>query len=286
MTSYVKGTAVSRDGTLIGFRQMGSGNGVILIHGGMKSSQDFTKLAATLSTAFTVYIPDRRGRGLSGPHGDRFSVQREVEDLQALVAMTQARYMFGLSSGALVALKATPAIPAIEKVALYEPPLSINGSTPTEWVPRYDRELAQGALASAVITAMKGIGTEHTLSRLPRLLLVPFMAVVLRLQRAQGDDVTIRALVPTQRFDMQVVAEMSDTLAEYASLQTPVLLLGGTKSPTYLQIALNRLRDTLPHAQLITCPGLGHDGPEDDGQPNVVANALRRFFQEDASRQA
>ena len=91
MTSYVKGTAVSGDGTPIGFRQMGSGPGVILIHGGMKSSQDFMKLALALSTAFTVYVPDRRGRGLSGPHGDRFSVQREVEDLQALVDLTRAR---------------------------------------------------------------------------------------------------------------------------------------------------------------------------------------------------
>jgi pimeloyl-ACP methyl ester carboxylesterase len=170
MTSYVKGRVVSRDGTPIGFRQMGSGTGVILIHGGTKSSQDFMKLGAALSTAFTVYIPDRRGRGLSGPHGDRFSVQREVEDLHALVALSQARYLFGLSSGALVALKATAAIPGIEKVALYEPPLSINGSVPDEWLPRYDRELAQGALASAVITAMKGIGTEPTLARLPRLL--------------------------------------------------------------------------------------------------------------------
>jgi pimeloyl-ACP methyl ester carboxylesterase len=279
MTSYVKGTAVSGDGTTIGFRQMGSGPGVILIHGGMKSSQDFMKLALALSTAFNVYIPDRRGRGLSGPHGDRFSVQREVEDLHALVDRTQARYLFGLSSGALVALKATAAIPAIEKVALYEPPLSINGSVPTDWLPRYDRELAQGALASAVITALKGIGTEPTLSRLPRLLLVPFMALIFRFQRAQGDDVTIRALVPTQHFDMEIVAEMRDTLAEYATLQTPVLLLGGTKGPAFLRIALHRLRETLPHAQLITFPGLGHDGPEDDGQPNVIANALHRFFQ-------
>jgi hypothetical protein len=43
----------------------------------------------------------------------------------------------------------------------------------------------------------------------------------LRFQRAHADDdVTIRALVPTQRLDMQVIAELRDTLAEYASLQT------------------------------------------------------------------
>jgi len=276
--SYVKGTVVSPDGTTIGYRQMGTGPGVILVHGGMKSSQDFMKLAALLATTFTVYVPDRRGRGLSGPHGEPFSVQREVEDLQALVATTRARYVFGLSSGALVVLRASLATPAIERVAVYEPPLSIDGSAPTGWVPRYARQLAEGKLASAVVTAMHGIGTEPLFSRFPRLMLVPFMALILRFQRAHGDDVTIRALVPTQRFDMQVVAEMSDTLGEYASLQTPVLLLGGSKSPAFLHTALERLRATLPQAEQITFPGLGHDGPEDDGRPDLVANELRRFF--------
>jgi pimeloyl-ACP methyl ester carboxylesterase len=69
------------------------------MHGGMKSSQHFTKLATMLSDAFTVYVPDRRGRGLSGPHGNNFSIMREVEDLQALITKTGARLTFGLSSG-------------------------------------------------------------------------------------------------------------------------------------------------------------------------------------------
>jgi pimeloyl-ACP methyl ester carboxylesterase len=64
--------------------------GVILVHGGMKVSHSFGKLAAALSSFFTVYLPDRRGRGLSGPHGDRFGVMREVEDMQAIVAKTEA----------------------------------------------------------------------------------------------------------------------------------------------------------------------------------------------------
>ncbi|MEU1641010.1 alpha/beta hydrolase, partial [Nonomuraea sp. NPDC005701] len=56
----------SADGTTIGYRRSGRGPGLILVHGGMQASQHFTKLAAALSTEFTVYVPDRRGRGLSG----------------------------------------------------------------------------------------------------------------------------------------------------------------------------------------------------------------------------
>ena len=68
-------SVTSRDGTTIGYRQVGSGPGLILLHGGMQSSRSFTNLAAALSDAFTVYVPDRRGRGLSGPHGENYGLR-------------------------------------------------------------------------------------------------------------------------------------------------------------------------------------------------------------------
>ena len=70
----------SRGGTTIGYCQFGSGPDLILVHGGMQSSQNFTRLAIALSDAFTVYVPDRRGRGLSGPHGESYGLERECED--------------------------------------------------------------------------------------------------------------------------------------------------------------------------------------------------------------
>ena len=87
---YTKSSVTSNDGTIIGYRQMGSGPGLIIMHGGISSSQYFMKLAMALSDDFTVYIPDRRGRGLSGPFGDNYSLQREVEDLEALIKKTDA----------------------------------------------------------------------------------------------------------------------------------------------------------------------------------------------------
>src|SRR5262245_244224 len=253
----------------------------ILLHGGMKSSQDFMKLGEALAATFTVYLPDRRGRGLSGPPGDHFSVMREVEDMQAIMAKTGASNIFALSSGSLVALKTASITPAIEKAALYEPPLSINGSAPTGWVVRYEREIAQGKLAAAVVTAMKGIGTEPVFSKLPRFILVPLMALLMRVQNEEkSDNISIRALIPTQHYDMRIVQEMSDTLQDYASLQTQVLLMGGTKGPSFLRFALDKLSSTIPHVQLKIFSGLGHNGPEDDGRPDLVAEELRHFFKE------
>jgi pimeloyl-ACP methyl ester carboxylesterase len=276
---YGKGRVRSADGTTIGYRQRGHGPGVILLHGGMLASQHLTKLAVALSAEYTVYVPDRRGRGLSGPHGDDYGVIREVEDLRALITATGASRVFGLSSGALIALRTALVTPALERIALYEPPLSVDGSVPTGWVPRYDDEVAAGKIAAGLVTVLKGLGTEPVFNRTPRFVLVPLMAIGSRVRRdAPEDEVTIEALVPTQHFDMRVIREMADTAKDYAALDARVLLLGGTRSPAYFGVALDELSATLPHARRVMLPGLGHSGPDNDEAPLVVAQALRDFF--------
>lgn len=270
----------SADGTTIGYRSSGHGPALILLHGAMLASQHFTKLAAALSADFTVHVPDRRGRGLSGPHGAGFSVEREVEDLQALVAATGASRVFGLSSGALVLLRTALVTPSLDRIALYEPPLSIDGSVRMDWVPRFDREIAAEKRASALVTGLKGLNTEPSLfTRVPRFALVPLLAVGARLQgEGPPDEVPVEALIPTLHFDMQVIRETADTGMDYAALDARVLLLGGTKSAAYLKRALCELAEVLPNARSVTVPGVGHSGPEDDGAPLVVAEALRDFF--------
>ena len=143
--------------------------------------------------------------------------------------------------------------------------------------------MAQGQLAAAAITAMKGIGTEPLFNELPRFVLVPPMALLMRIQKGDADRIPIRALIPTVHGDMRIVQDMSDTQQDYASLPAQVLLMGGTKGPSFLRYALDRLSTTLPHAQRKEFLGLAHDGPENDGSPDVVAEALREFFDEIAS---
>jgi len=76
--------------------------------------------------------------------------------------------------------------------------------------------------------------------------------------RIQGDgdadDVPIRALAPTLRYDVEIVTEMSDTLDDYRDLQACVLLLGGSKSPAFLGLAL----DGSPAALTITAQNHGY----------------------------
>jgi pimeloyl-ACP methyl ester carboxylesterase len=111
----------------------------------MQSSRSFSRLATLVSDRFTVYLPDRRGRGLSGSGVSRYGMDREVEDLAALVAQTGTTRIFGLSSGALIALHAAAALPELSKVALYEPPLSLADSVPRPTLATSGPYLAPGS---------------------------------------------------------------------------------------------------------------------------------------------
>jgi pimeloyl-ACP methyl ester carboxylesterase len=276
---YRTGSVVSADRTTIGYRQVGSGPGVILLHGSMLAAQDFMKLAAALADDFTVTVPDRRGRGLSGPHGTDYGIEREVEDLQALVKETGATRVFGLSSGALIGLRTARVTPAIDRLALYEPPLSVNGSVPVDWVPRYHRELAAGRTTSALATVLKGLEADHLLSMVPRFVLIPLMNVALRLQRTgAGDDVPIAELVPTMSADLRLVEQLSDTTKDYATVDADVLLLAGARSPAYFGRSLNELTAVLPRSARTTFPKLDHSGPTNDGGPAEIARSLHAFF--------
>jgi hypothetical protein len=81
--AYSSGSVTSADGTRIGYRQVGRGPGLVLVHGGGQAAQNLMQLACSLSNEFTVYVPDRRGRGSSGPPGDHYGLTAESQDLDA-----------------------------------------------------------------------------------------------------------------------------------------------------------------------------------------------------------
>jgi pimeloyl-ACP methyl ester carboxylesterase len=271
----------SADGTTIGYRHLGQGPGVILVHGGMMAAQNFMELGTALSDSFSVYIPDRRGRGTSGPHGPDYCLARECEDIQALVEQTGAQNLFGLSSGAIVALQTALILPdTIRRLAVYEPPLAVNGTKPAGWSPRFERELARGDLGAAMITVIKGTGDTSILNWAPRFLLVPFMRFAVEAERreAKAGEVPIKELIPTMHFDTQLVFETEEQIERYRLVRAQVLLLGGSQSHKYLRTALDALEVTLPDAKRVELLGVGHVAAANGGQPERVAQELRQFF--------
>lgn len=277
--SFDTGSVTSEDGTVIGYRRFGAGPAVVLMHGSMMASHNFMRLGETLSERFTVYLPDRRGRGMSGPFGPAFSLQRAAQDVQALVEHTQARNVFGLSAGSIPILQWALTCPSGYKVAVYEPPLQVTDFSPVAWLPRYEREIAEGRLAAALVTVAKGTKDSRLITAMPRAVLVPLMGAAIKAQaREAGDDVSLADLIPTMSCEARLVTDAAELVAASTSVLAEVLLLGGSRSAPYFKAALSALQRSIPHTERIEFPRLGHLAADNDGQPDRIARALADFF--------
>ena len=278
--TYTTGVVTSADGTTIGYRRLGDGPGLLLVSGGYLAAQHYMELAAALSGTFTVYVLDRRGRGRSGPPGEKYCMARECEDIEALIAETGTRLVFGHSSGGLIALQAALGLPAIGKVAVYEPALSMYGAFDLSWIPRFERELDQGDLAAAMVTFGKGVGDDRRTALLPRRLFEFVLNRYFRRQRSThtpGEE-SIPELIPLQRLDVQIFAEMASSEG-FAELRADALLMDGRRTPQPVHRALDALQATLPQATRVTLDGVGHEAPLNRrGAPERVAAELRAFF--------
>lgn len=281
---YATDHVISTDGTTIGYRRLGQGPAVVLLHGSMSSSHNHMQLAQVLADAFTVVVPDRRGRGLSGPYRQGSVIEQEVEDLEAVLARTGADNVFGVSSGAIITLKTALSNPAIRKAAIFEPPLSFSREAASAILSRFDGEMTQGKLAAALITAMKAAQMGPAIfNAMPRRLLELLVGVAIRSEDRKSKEgyVPLRAMAPNLHYDFQIVVEMSGKLESFKPVQADVLLLGGSKSPAYLKAALDSLETVLPHVHRCEFHGLDHAASwnaDRGGKPKPVAQALARFF--------
>lgn len=279
---YRTGTVVSADGTAVSHRVVGDGGTpIVLVHGGIQAAQSFRRLADILSTRYTVYVPDRRGRRPGVPAGENYGLAREGEDLHALLRSVGARRVFGLSSGAIIALYTAIEHGGVDHLALYEPPLTIDGATPAAWLPKFEQALATSGPAAGVTEVLKGTGDRSALMLLPGWALTALVRAALTLDAKTHppDDIALRDLVPTMRLDgimtLQSVALLNPRIEE---LRAKVLLLGGQKSAHQLRLGLDALSRRLPNAQRIELAGIGHIAADNRGAPDKVARLLADFW--------
>jgi pimeloyl-ACP methyl ester carboxylesterase len=98
-------TVRSNDSTAIAYDRSGDGPPLILVAGAMSQKVDAVELASHLASTFSVFAYDRRGRGDSGDT-QPYAVEREIEDLGAVIAAGGSAFVFGHSSGAVLGLRA------------------------------------------------------------------------------------------------------------------------------------------------------------------------------------
>lgn len=266
------GVVTSADGTAIEYLTVGRGPGVIVVPAMFATAAALTDFAMLLAERHTVHIVQRRGRGGSGPQGDRYSIARECEDVEAIRGQTGARLVFGHSYGGLVALRAACGGADFDAVAVYEPALSADGAMPVGWFDRARREVAAGADFEAFITYARGVSPRRR-ARVPRWLLrviLPHAVPRARLRRNV-------ALMPQAINEYAEAARLDGRLADYREVAAATLIMGGKDTLASRHTsAVAQLGETIPGAETVCFPKLNHLAPED--RPGEVAAAVLRFF--------
>ena len=283
-----EGSVASADGTKIGYLRVGRGPAVVVLHGSFQSASSHMGLALALADRFTLYLPDRRGHAMSGPTGTNYGMDREVEDLQALLRASGAENVFGVSSSGLIALEAGRRIPTLRRIAVYEPALLMDTARYLDWRPRFDTEMAAGDVAAAMISSMFGLDlAPRAMKVMPRRMLEALTRNALDREDKEPTTpgMTMRALAPTIGNEGTLIAEMAGTLAAFADLDADVLLMGGTRrGPGFIKPAMEALASTLPHCTRIEFDKLDHGSAADAskmnryGRPEVVSQPLLTFF--------
>ena len=97
-------------------------------------------------------------------------------------------------------------------------------------------------------------------------------------KNVKGDDVSFTVLIPSFHFDYQLVVEMKGTLENFKAVPAEMLLIGGSKSPYFLEHTLDELNKILPKVNRVELQELGYSGSLDSGKSELVAQGLWKFF--------
>ena len=265
MVPVVK-TVMSKDGTVIAFERTGSGAPVILVDPalcdrGMGQSRQLAKL---LAPHFSVFTYDRRGRGGSGDTAP-YAVEREVEDIAALVSEAGgSAYLWGMSSGAVLALEAASRLSGVRKLALYEAPFIVDDSRPTtedQWI-RIGEEVEAGRRGGAVRLFLRMVGVPG------------FFIALMRLSPVWPK---LTGLAHTLPYDGVIVRDYQQgrplPARRWAAVTVPTLVMDGGKSPRWMRHGNRALSLVLPSAQYRTLDGQTHKL-----EPKAHAPTLVEFF--------
>lgn len=251
----------SADGTSIAFERTGTGAPLVLVEpcGHYRDLSAFSGLRSQLAGQYTVYSYDRRGRGASSDAAV-YAPEREVEDLAALIATADSPvFVYGYSSGALLALLAAARPLPVAKLALLEPPIREPGAAPDPLTAELAALVAEGRFSDVVEHFHRSIG-------------VPDEYIVQ--MRATPAFAKMTAVAHTFVYDCRISDAI--TSAQLATVETPTLVLDSAGSTNDLTRSAATVARLLPRGSHRSLPGQWHS--VEDG---TLAAALRAFFSED-----
>lgn len=245
-------TVVSSDGTRIAYERSGNGPALVIVASALATRRDASRLARLLAPSFTVFNHDRRGRGDSGD-SERYAIRREIEDIDALVQAAGGKaFLFGSSSGAVLALEAANALGGrIDGLVLFEPPFIVDDSRPP--VPdglfaRMEEHLAAGRRSEVVAAFMQEcVGVPEDM-----------LSAMQRTSMWRG----MEKLAHTLPYDGALLAGLQGgkplPKERWTAVRSRALIIDGERSDAFLRRAADALAEVLPGSERHTLQGQDH----------------------------
>jgi len=253
----------SRDGTELAVETSGSGPPLVVVNGALSDRSSVTPLRPLLDARFTVIGYDRRGRGDSGDTLP-YSPERELEDFAAVIeAAGQPVFVFGHSSGAILALRAATNGVSMRRLVVNEPPFILPGTRP---LPPPD-----------VTARIAGRIAEDDREGALRIFFVEQVGLpppAFESMKASPMWTRTVALAHTVPYDSELAGDSALPAAALAKLSLPTLVLHGTRSAPWLAETARALAAALPKAQVKALEGQAHSTA-----PDVLAPLLVGFFE-------
>lgn len=259
-------TVVSKDGTIIAFDQWGAGPIVILVDGALQYrafDQGMVSVAELLAPHFTVIHYDRRGRGDS-TDTQPYALEREIEDIEALIdAVGDSASLYGISSGAALAMEAAIALPhKVKKLVMYEAPYNSDANSRKAWR-EYREQLSKLVSAGRAGDAV---------------------GLFVMLVGASPEDVKGMRHHPmwplweaaglTLAYDAAALGEEADVPIGRASrVSMPALVMDGSASFPFMHTTAVALAKAMPKGQNQTLEGQNHEVAAE-----AIAPVLVKFF--------
>lgn len=259
-------TVTSKDGIKIAYDKVGQGPSLVLVDGAFCFRKNGTTpmLLPVLSQNFTIYAYDRRGRGDSG-NTEPYAVEREIEDLKAMIDVAGgSALVFGISSGAALALQAAARGLHINKLALFEPPYVAEDKTnplpPANAIEQLNQMVGAGDRGKAVkyyLTNVMGMPAFATV-------FVRLMPMVWK---------SNMSVAHTLAYDLTIMGDFSLPTKAAAIIKVPTLIMSGEKSSLSLRKAAQSVAAAIPDAQHKVIVGMSHVL-----KPKLLVPILKKFL--------
>jgi pimeloyl-ACP methyl ester carboxylesterase len=222
-----------------------------------------TRQARELAHRFTVLSYDRRGRGDSGDTPP-WAIDCEIEDLSALIAAAGgSAFVFGNSSGGLLALDAAARGLPISKLALYEPPVIVDASRAKSF------EGPAGQLDEAAAGGRRSEAVELYLTQVMQMP-PPAVAQMRRSPMWAG----LETLAHTLSYDLRITARGPSRLEQAPAVRAATLAISGGASPPWMRGAIERLASAVPGARHRVLEGQTHAA-----DPRALARAVEELLE-------